>query len=202
MKRILLTLTLLVLLPLTLDARRNGEGFFIGLGAGATYYNDAGAASDIGGELSDVSGAYKLYTGYKFNHEATLEGSFTGYGIYDVTKNGETIETFTPMSTAVYLNYGSDLWHNQLRPFVIAGAGVLWLAADKGTVYDRDLFVSLHYGIGLLYTPRALGGLGFRAAYEGDWSKFDTTQEVNDLSGQGSYYNFIGTLYLGVQYKF
>ena len=44
MKRILLTLALLVVLPLTLDARRNGKGFFIGLGSGATYYNDAGAA--------------------------------------------------------------------------------------------------------------------------------------------------------------
>ena len=154
MKRIFLTLTLLVLLPLTLDARRNGEGFFIGLGSGATYYDDGGAASAVGGDLSNVSGAYKIYTGYKFNHEATLEGSFTGYGVYEVTKGDETIETFTPMSTAVYVNYGSDFWHNQLRPFVIAGAGVLWLNDDQDTIYDRDYFFSLHYGVGLLYTPR------------------------------------------------
>ncbi len=199
MKRIFLTLTLLVLLPLTLDARRNGEGFFVGVGAGATYYNDTGVASDMGADMSAVSGAYKLYMGYKYNHEATLEGSYTGYGIYDMKQNGTTIERLEPKSTAVYINYGADFWHNQIRPFVIAGAGLLWLDSKEGAIYDGDIFFSLHYGAGLLWTPRVLGGLGFRAAYEGDFSRFSVKKE---LAASGSYDALIGTLYLGVQYKF
>lgn len=199
MKRIFLTLTLLVLLPLTLDARRNGEGFFIGLGSGATYYRDSGLASDLGGEMSEVSGAYKLYMGYKYNHEATLEGSYTGYGEYDINVGGETIERLAPKSAAVCLNYGGDFWHNQIRPFAIVGAGLLWLDAKEGVIYDGELFFSLHYGAGLLWTPRELGGLGFRAAYEADWSRFKVQK---NLAASGSYNNFIGTLYLGIQYKF
>ncbi len=202
MKRIFITLTLLVLIPLTLDARRNGEGGFIGFGMGATYYNDAGLASDIGADMSDVSGAYKLYGGYKFDHQITLEGSFTGYGVYEVKKDGEKIETLVPMSAAVYINYGSDFWHNQIRPFVILGAGVLALSPSKDALYDDKIFFSLHYGAGLLWTPRQLGGWGFRGAYEADWSRFGTTQEAKDMGASGSYNNFIGTLYLGVQYKF
>ncbi len=200
MKRIFLTLTLLVLLPLTLDARRNGEGFFIGIGSGATYYNDSGLASDVGSNMSVVSGAYKVYTGYKYDHQVTLEGSFTGYGVYDITGNIE--EKLTPMSAAVYINYGSDFWHNQIRPFVIAGAGLLYLSPQNGTLYDEEIFFSLHYGAGILWTPRLLGGLGFRAAYEADWSRFDVTQAAKDRGANGSYDNFIGTMYLGVQYKF
>lgn len=200
MKRIFLTLVLLVLLPLTLDARRNGEGFFLGFGSGVTYYNDSGLDSDLGADMNDASGSYKLYSGYKYNHEATLEGSLTGYGVFDIEKDGQTIERLTPMSAAVYINYGSDFWHNQIRPFVIAGAGLLWLGPEKNTIYDEKIFFSLHYGAGVLWTPRLLGGLGFRVAYEGDWSRFDVK---SDLAGaSGGYDNYIGTLYLGVQYKF
>lgn len=199
MKRIFFTLILLVLIPLTLDARRNGEGFFIGVGSGGTYYNDGGLASDLDGDMSDVSGAYKIYTGYKFNHEVTLEGSFTGYGVYDIEVAGETIERLAPKSTAVYLNYGSDFWHNQIRPFMIIGAGLMWLDPREDTIYDEKIFFSLHYGTGLLWTPRMLGGLGFRAAYEGDWSRYAVQKE---LPVSGSYDNFIGTLYLGIEYKF
>ena len=126
----------------------------------------------------------------------------TGYGIFDIEKDGTTIERLKPMSAAVYINYGSDFWHNQIRPFVIAGAGLLWLGPEKNTIYDENIFFSLHYGAGLLWTPRQLGGLGFRVAYEGDWSRFEIKQEWKDLGASGSYDNFIGTLYLGVQYKF
>ncbi|MDA3945637.1 MAG: outer membrane beta-barrel protein [Helicobacteraceae bacterium] len=200
MKRIFLTLIVLVLLPLTLDAKRNGEGFFIGVGSGGTYYNDGGLASDLGADMSDVSGAYKVYAGYKFNHEATLEGSFTGYGVYDIKKDGDTLERLAPKSTAVYLNYGSDFWHNQIRPFVIVGAGLLWLDPAQNTIYDEKIFFSLHYGAGLLWTPRLLNGLGFRAAYEADWSRFAFKSDL--VGASGGYDNFIGTLYLGVEYKF
>lgn len=203
MKRVLVTCFMLVLLPMTLDARRNGEGFFVGIGSGIAYYDDGGLVSDLNGnggnyDMDSVSAAYKLYLGYKFNHEATLEGSITGYGIYDVKNNGSTTEGLEPKSAAVYLNYGQDFWHNQIRPFVIAGAGLLWLDPQESTLYDNELFFSLHYGLGLLYSPHILQGWGLRAAYEADWSRFDAK---GDLGG-GSYNTIIGTLYLGVEYKF
>ena len=203
MKKIFLTLILLVLLPLTLDARRNGEGFFIGVGAGASYYNDGGLESDTGSNMSNVSGAYKVYMGYKYNHQATLEGSFTGYGVYDIT--GVMNDRLSPKSAAVYINYGSDFWHNQFSPFIIAGVGLLWLDSQAdafNSYYSEDIFFSLHYGTGILWTPRMLDGLGFRLAYEGDWSRFATTDAARLLGADSSYDNFLGTLYLGVQYKF
>ncbi len=204
MKKILLILLMLLLLPLALDARRNGEGFFIGIGSGGTYYDDGGLVSDLNGnggdyDMNGISGAYKLYAGYKFNHEATLEGALTGYGVYDIKNDGNTTEELAPKSASVYLNYGHDFWHNQIRPFVIIGAGLLWLDPKYNTVYDEEVFFSIHYGLGLLYSPRILDGLGFRIAYETDWSRYKAKSE---LGVGGGYDNFLGVLYLGVQYKF
>lgn len=195
---------MLIVLPMTLDARRNGEGFFVGIGSGVAYYDEGGLVSDLNGnggnyDMDSVGSAYKLYMGYKFNHEATLEGSFTGYGVYDIENDGNATERLEPKSAAVYLNYGHDFWHNQIRPFVLFGAGLLWLGPQKSALYDNEVFFSLHYGLGLLYSPRVLDGWGFRAAYEADWSRFDAKPE---LGVGGSYDNAIGTLYLGVEYKF
>ncbi len=202
MIKIFLTLLMFVVLPLTLDARRNGEGFFLGYGMGATYYNDRGAVDDIGASSSDFSGSGKLYMGYKYDHQVTLEGSVTSYGVYDITKNGENIEKLVPWSSAVYLNYGHDFYHNQIRPFVILGAGLLWINGRENAIYDEEIFFSLHYGVGLLYTPNFLYGWGVRYAYEADWSRFATTQEARDAGANSDYDNFLGTVYLGLQYKF
>ena len=202
MKNIFLTLLLLVVLPLTLDARRNGEGFFLGYGVGATHYNDSGAIADFGADKGDFSGASKLYMGYKYDHQVTLEGSFTNYGYFEATQNGQTIEEFIPMSVAVYINYGHDFYHNQIRPFVILGAGLLWINGRKNAIYDEEIFFSAHYGFGLLYTPNWFYGWGVRYAYEGDWSRFKSKNvEGTNLNG-GGYDNFLGTVYLGLQYKF
>jgi len=202
MIRLFLTLTLFVLLPMTLDARRNGEGFFIGYGAGGTYYNDSGAIDDIDASSSAFSGANKFYMGYKYDHEITLEGSVTNYGFFQVDKGGETIEKFVPWSGAVYLNYGHDFYHNQIRPFMILGGGLLWINGRDNIIYSEEVFFSLHYGVGLLYTPNFLYGWGVRYAYEGDWSRYDTTDEAEDMGAHGSYNNFLGTVYIGLQYKF
>ena len=201
MKNIFLTLLLLVVVPLTLDARRNGEGFFLGYGIGATHYNDSGAIKDFGGTKDNFSGSGKLYMGYKYDHQITLEGSFTNYGYFEANKGSDTY-AFAPMSGAVYLNYGHDFYHNQIRPFVILGAGLLWINDRSNAIYDEEIFFSAHYGFGLLYTPNWFYGWGVRYAYEGDWSRFDTKNvEGTNLNG-GGYNNFLGTVYLGIQYKF
>ncbi len=202
MIKIFLTLMLLVLLPLSLDARRNGEGFFIGYGFGATHYYDAGAVSDLGGSKGAFSGSGKLYMGYKYDHDVTLEGSITNYGYFEVKKDGELFETFVPMSGAVYLNYGHDFFHNQLRPFMILGGGLLWLNDRKNAMYDEEIFFSLHYGFGLLFTPNFLYGLGIRYAYEADWSRFQTQNIAGTSLNGGNYNNILGTTYIGIQYKF
>ena len=202
MIKIFLTFMLFVVLPMSLDARRNGAGFFIGYGLGGTHYDDRGAADDIGASKSGFSGASKLYMGYKYDHDFTLEGSITNYGYFEVKKDGDTYETFIPMSTAIYLNYGHDFLHNQLRPFMILGAGVLWINGKKNSIYDSEVFFSAHYGFGLLYTPNFLYGWGLRYAYEGDWSRYRTTTEARELGSKNDYNNFLGTVYLGLQYKF
>ena len=202
MIKIFLTLLLFIVLPMSLDARRNGAGFFMGYGLGATHYDDRGAADNIGASNSDFSGASKLYMGYKYDHDFTLEGSITNYGYFKIKKDGETFEEFIPMSTAIYINYGHDFIHNQLRPFMILGAGLLWINGKKYAIYDEEVFFSLHYGFGLLYTPNFLYGWGIRYAYEADWSRYATTSEARALGAKNDYNNFLGTVYLGVQYKF
>ena len=193
---------LLIFLPLTLDARRNGAGFFLGYGAGGTYYDNRGATDDIGASMGGFSGASKFYTGYKYDHDVTLEGSITNYGYFKVEKEGEKIEEFIPMSTAVYLNYGHDFLHNQLRPFMIVGAGVLWINGKQNAIFADEVFFSLHYGFGLLYTPNFIYGWGIRYAYEADFSRYGTTDSARAMGANKDYNNFLGTLYLGVQYKF
>jgi len=202
MIKILLTLLMFVVLPLTLDARRNGAGFFVGYGMGGTYYDDRGAVGDMDADSSDFSGSGKFYMGYKYDHQVTLEGSVTSYGAYEITKDGSYYDKLVPWSGAVYLNYGHDFYHNQIRPFVILGAGLLWINDRDNVIYDEEVFFSLHYGFGLLYTPNFLYGWGLRYAYEADWSKFATTDEARAAGAGSAYNNFIGTVYLGLQYKF
>ena len=202
MIKIFLTFLLFVVLPMSLDARRNGAGFFIGYGLGGTHYDDRGAAEDVDASSSNFSGASKFYMGYKYDHDFTLEGSFTNYGYFDIEKDDETFEEFIPMSGAVYLNYGHDFFHNQLRPFMIFGAGVLWINGKNNAIYDDEVFFSLHYGFGLLYTPNFFYGWGVRYAYEADWSRYSTTSRARDLGAKRDYNNFLGTVYLGLQYKF
>ena len=202
MLKIFLTLLLFIVLPLTLDARRNGEGFFIGYGAGGTNHYDSGAASDIDASKGNFSGANKFYMGYKYNHELTLEGSLTNYGYFEVKKDGDVFEEFIPWSAAVYLNYGHDFFHNQLRPFIILGGGLMFINGRKDSIYNEEIFFSAHYGIGLLYTPNWLYGWGVRYAYEGDWSRYATTQSARDIGADGNYDNFLSTVYIGLQYRF
>ena len=202
MIKLFLTLLLFVILPLSLDARRNGEGFFIGYGAGGTHYDDRSATDDIGASMGGFSGASKLFMGYKYDHDFTLEGSFTNYGYFKVEKDGEKMEEFIPMSGAVYLNFGHDFIHNQLRPFMILGAGVLWINGQKNSIYDDEVFFSLHYGLGILYTPNFFYGWGLRYAYEADFSRYGTTRDAQDIGASNTYNNFLGTVYLGLQYKF
>ena len=193
---------MMVILPLTLDARRNGEGFFIGIGSGGSHYYDDGLTDDIGASKEEVSGTLKYYMGYKYDHEFTLEGSVTSYGAYDMKKDDKRLERLEPLAFSIALNYGADFVHNQVRPFIILGGGALWLHPIDSVLYSEELFFSLHYGTGLLITPRFLRGLGFRVAYEADWSRFKAKREVVEAGGKSAYDNLFGSLYLGVQYKF
>ena len=202
MIKIFLTLLFFILLPLTLDARRNGEGFFIGYGVGGTHYYDEGAVNDVGGSRSDFSGTGKFYMGYKYDHDVTLEGAFTNYGYFKVEKDGETFEEFIPMSGAVYINYGHDFLHNQLRPFIVLGGGLLWINDKKNAMYDEEVFFSLHYGFGMIFTPNLLYGWGLRYAYEADWSRYQTKSITGTKLKGGNYDNILGTVYIGLQYKF
>ena len=186
----------MVILPLTLDARRNGEGFFMGLGSGGSHYYDDGLTKDFDATKEEVSGTLKYYMGYKYDHEFTLEGSVTSYGAYETTKDHERIERLEPLAFSIALNYGTDLMHNQIRPFIVLGGGALWLNPVESNLYSEEIFFSLHYGVGLLITPRILRGLGFRVAYEADYSRFDAK-----ISNSG-YDTIFSSLYLGIQYKF
>ena len=202
MIKIFLTFLMLVLLPLTLDARRNGEGFFLGYGMGATHYNDSGAINDYGAKKGNFSGSAKFYMGYKYDHDLTLEGGITNYGYFEATKDGEVVEEFVPMAASVYLNYGHDFYHNQIRPFIVIGAGLLWINGRRNTIYDEEVFFSAHYGFGLQYMPNWLYGWGLRGAYEGDWSRFKAYSVSGTNLDGGGYDNFLGSVYIGLQYKF
>jgi len=186
----------------TCNAMAEGNsGVYFGAGYGSTAFadDDLGKNSNVNqGELKeDTDNGVVVYGGYKFNNIIAVEASYRNYGKFTY-KNGGSLEA---SSFAVSANVGYAFLENQLRPFAVAGIGIVSVdyALGNSVIQLDDTAGAFHYGFGLEYEPNALNGLGFRIAYEGDIYAIE-------LQGVGvddkTYSQSLGQLYLGVQYRF
>ena len=198
-----------------------GEGFYIGAGVGASFYNisssdgtyylpDEGDGSqtivinDLE-NLDDNDVGYLFYGGYQFNKIIAVEAAYTDYGSFsDQVTN--RLFTKDPYSVAVYANAGYTFFNGQLRPFGLLGVG--YLQSNQSKAYDiqgiANEFATLHTGLGVDYYPTVLKGFGVRASYtsdmyiDSDYVVFDEADVVTTTSLWQQY----GLFYVGAQYKF
>ena len=178
-----------------------GEGFYLGAGFGASFYNLTLTKSDYyvkdGDEpeyhltandmnsMDDKSEAYLFYAGYQFNKVLAVEASYTDYGTFESTISkkvlGNDVERHyvkEPTSMAVYANAGYTFLNGQLRPFGLLGLGYMHTNQssdyDKIDLFSDSTFVTAHIGAGLDYYPTAFRGFGFRVSITAD-NYYDNT---------------------------
>ena len=198
-KKILLIIALTTLMAPIADADEDGSGAYIGLGFGSTAYVDSGFVEEEQNEdeLGSVDSGFKIYGGYQFNQIIGLELSYTDYGEFTA---GDY--THASKSANISANLGYSFLDGQLRPFSLLGFGYLknsFPHRDNTPSIDEDDF-AFHLGLGLDYTPKGLGGVGFRLAYEGNSFSYDV--DSNASTKDDTYRQAFGILYLGAHYKF
>ena len=197
MKKIAL---LLVLFSAFTHANDNTSGFYLGGGVGTTVFDDGGAFDYTDVSIDSDDSSIKFIGGYQFNRIVAVELQYTKYGDinvnHPVVKNagykGMDIES-SSTSLAANLGYTFD---SGWRPFAILGLGSLESSTDVLGLSLSENNTTFHYGIGAEYAPKALSGLAFRVAYEGDLF-------IEEGYGYSDEYAMnIGTFYAGATYKF
>ena len=198
-KKILSVMILASLVVPIADANEDGSGAYIGVGFGGTAYVDSNFVEEQQtpeDELESVDNGFKVYGGYQFNKIIGLEASYVDYGKF-------TAGDYSHKSRSVNIaaNLGYSFLDGQLRPFGLWGFGYLRhsFPHDNTPSIDENSF-AFHLGIGLDYTPKGLGGLGFRMAYEGNSFSYDV--DGNVTTEKDTYRQAFGIMYLGVHYKF
>jgi len=198
MKKSLLVMGTAALLATAVMAGENSSGTYVGLGFGATGYEDDNFVSNEQNraDLDQSDKGFTLYGGYQFNNIIAVEGSFKDYGQFSADQGYSQAAT----ALSVCANVGYSFLDGQLRPFALLGLGYVDLDIENANpnLDMDDSGLSAHYGIGVQYEPDVLIGFGLRFAYEADAYAI----RVEKLSGDDTYGQALGMLYLGVQYKF
>jgi hypothetical protein len=190
-----------------LSAADNSAGTYFGVAGGWScykakfidedYYLDDDESTGKTKSFDEDDKGFKFYGGYQFNKIIGVEASFTDYGTLSSKDYSQK-----PQSFAVYANAGYNFLNGQLRPFGLLGLGYL------NTNQSRDLldedFVTVHAGIGIEYYPTVLKGVGFRAAFEGDFyvTNESAYDEDNNHYSSETFFQRYMLFYAGVQYKF
>jgi len=206
MKKILTSVLVASALSTALFAGPNSSGAYVGLGYGTTAYNDGDYLKEELkiDNLETKDSGYKVYGGYQFNNVVGIEAAYTDYGKF--TADNDFAMASTAFSVAANLGY--SFLDGQLRPF--GTVGLSYISSDYSnypTSLDQYTLVTppannhgaFHYGLGIQYEPDALIGFGFRLAYEAD--VYAITIQRTGASDK-TYAQGLGTVYLGVQYKF
>lgn len=145
------------------------SGFYVGGGLG----NPSGKFEDNDGDSFDMKmndTSFHLLAGYQINRVFALEVEYVKYG-------KDEYKDFDPFSISMSGNVGYT-FSSGVRPFLVLGLGVTDLRSNTefpaGVIFQDD-DLSVHYGAGLDYTPGALAGLTFRAAYMADFVNAELT---------------------------
>ncbi|MUK50324.1 outer membrane beta-barrel protein [Aliivibrio fischeri] len=177
------------------------NGFYVGAGFGSFGYSEEDAWNDNNNNLlsAEADGnSTKIYLGYQFNKIVGIEGTYTDYGTAKA-KIGSYSMKPTSISLAANLGY---TFKNGIRPFGLVGMSSLDLNQSEELLTD-DSGAAFKFGFGVEYTPKALGGVQFRAAYEMDMYAVEYLdyQSGSGLTTETNLYA-LDSLYLGASYKF
>ena len=188
------------LLTHSLFASEDGSGLYVGVGVGSTAYVDNGFAKEqlakaVTHEIEERGFGAKLYGGYQINKIIGIEIAYIHYG--DFSANGNY--TYRAQGASVSANLGYTFLTGQLRPYALVGLGYIFSDFPHENVPVDNQSPTLHIGFGLDYTPKSLGGIGFRGAYEGNSFTYSVHENRPE---EKIYVQAFGILYLGCYYKF
>lgn len=225
-KRIILWSTALMLAATGVHAQDDvkkvskSDGFYMGVGAGVSYdvsmlssgtYKESSSSGRYNvSSISDSNYGYLLYGGYQFNKIIAVEAAYTDFGTFKDVKtdsSGSTRELMSqPKSVSVYANAGYS-FANGLRPFGQLGLGYMKrnLSDSLKNLNFNDSTMTLRFGLGLEYAPKALKGLGFRMAYIDEMAmdyNYEAADSDTDVSVSTTRMSFDSLIYVGAQYKF
>lgn len=173
------------------------SGFYVGAGFGSFGYSEEDSwgynTNSISAEADGNS--TKVYLGYQFNKIVGIEGTYTDYGTAKAKVGSYSMKP-TSISLAANLGY---TFENGLRPFGLVGMSSLDLNQNEELLTD-DNGAAFKFGFGVEYTPKALGGVQIRAAYEMDMYAVEY-ESTNGYYSETNLYA-LDSLYLGASYKF
>lgn len=178
-----------IALSVNVQANQDVSGFYIGGGVGSTDVNIS--SGSVSYSPSTSGSTFKAIGGYQFNRIVAIEAQYTSYG--DVNSPLNSTDKLEPTSLSLAANLGYT-FENGLRPFALIGLSSLDLNPNAATLLD-DNRTALRFGAGLEYAPASLGGVSFRAGYEGD-------AFIIDNVGYDDIDVLVGTLYVAATYKF
>ena len=173
------------------------SGFYVGAGFGSFGYSEEDSWGYNTNSISAEAGgnSTKVYLGYQFNKIVGIEGTYTDYGTAKAKVGSYSMKP-TSISLAANLGY---TFENGLRPFGLVGMSSLDLNQNEDLLTD-DNGAAFKFGFGVEYTPKALGGVQIRAAYEMDMYAVEY-ESTNGYYSETNLYA-LDSLYLGASYKF
>lgn len=190
---------LILMLSTLTEAKEDGYGWYIGLGVGATAYEDSGFVKNeqpsVQDEVTKNSSGYKVYAGYQINKIIATEISYTGYGTFSSSSYAHS--AYAGSASA---NVGYTFLEGMLRPYGLLGLSYVNNNFPHDEVDIKPNAFSVHSGIGLDYTPNFTAGFGLRVAFEGDTYSYTVKDTATDEKTK--YDQSLGILYLGIHYKY
>ncbi len=176
------------------------SGFYAGVGFGSFGYSEEDSWGYSNNPISaEADGnSTKVYLGYQFNKIVGIEGTYTDYGTAKAKVGNYSMK---PSSISLAANLGYT-FKNGIRPFGLVGMSSLDLNQSEELLTD-DSGAAFKFGFGVEYTPKALGGVQFRAAYEMDMYAVEYLdyQSGTGLTTETNLYA-LDSLYVGASYKF
>lgn len=190
---------LLALFSAFTHANDDISGFYLGGGFGTTNYDDGGAFDNTSIYTNEDDSTLKLIGGYQFNRIVAVEMQYTNYGDVTLSHVNSTQKiAVEPSSISLAANLGYT-FDSGWRPFAIVGLGSTEFETKVQGLSVSDSKTSFHFGAGAEFAPKALEGLAFRVAYEGD---VFVEEGINNYGYNEDYAMTVGTFYAGATYKF
>lgn len=185
-------------------------GWYMGVGIGAAGYSDGDMGKEFEYFKVEVDNAtatgVKLYGGHKFNSIVGVEASYINYGTHSYKQadsyKGTVNTEVSPQSLNVAANLGYDFLDDQLRPFGLAGLGIVNFGqSGSPEVYSKDYGAALVLGAGVEYTPKKFHNVGFRLTLESDIAYVVQSYSSSNKDDK-AFAHTLSLMSLGVNYKF
>jgi len=187
--RFISLMSLIMLLTFTsLEARE--EFWYMGVGGGATFLEDA---DDAFNEIDEKSFIAKAYTGYRASNYVAFELEYAYLGEYDYRRLGiEDKADYSALSLEIVVMY--PLVIDGLELFTPVGGSAILTDYGDNPELDNKIVFGYKLGFGAAYTPPSYKHFTMRLGVEVFSFEIESTLE--------DYRQNIASAYATVQYNF